>query len=680
MAASLPQSAALSDDAGVAVLYLVPAATTSAELQTHMADFVLTYGDATGLRADFVATYRLRNPGDAPLTVPLRLIPDPNLAAPNLPDPLQVALALDGQPLLLQPESDGGFSTSITLAADSQATARLSLGDLTFGNGEAAAVLPVVRYRAQTLFGWPGRTSLRVSVGVPDVIVADSWLRTTPAGWTFSAANAQETMIKWLYEAAWPNEPFVFRFVHPTAWRELRSRELAAAPDASPATFGVLGDQYQELYGVALAQSLDDTGLRFYGEALAAYTAGLTRAQLLGADAATLASLHSGMARLYRSRMVDADGRVAPQYVQLMVQSAGAAMGLLPADGATYRELAQWRADGLRQLIVEARQRGDWSSVLNLLDVVSALPAELAAPDLLADERRIATVQQALQLLRQGNREAAVALAGPELVEAASAATQAVLPIMASWQITTTIDAAGMTLVLTALPSPQEPVRARALLDDQMALWRSTDLPADTELSIAETTVNGLSALRMTMHLPDREAALSLAQSLPPLPDWALLRTVLQQLDPDYADDSTFLRRAPRVSQQFDFTNVAAQWQDAAAKVDAQADRLEAQSVVTSRDDVAVVEAALQASVQAVNYRNAADLWQTLIDGSWVVTELSLPDGFGSSRRTWLATVTTPPQLYSYQSSSVNPNGLLAVIFAVLGVLLLLAFILWRLL
>ena len=680
MAASLPQSAALSDDAGVAVLYLVPAATTSAELQTHMADFVLTYGDATGLRADFVATYRLRNPGDAPLTVPLRLIPDPNLAAPNLPDPLQVALALDGQPLLLQPESDGGFSTSITLAADSQATARLSLGDLTFGNGEAAAVLPVVRYRAQTLFGWPGRTSLRVSVGVPDVIVADSWLRTAPEGWTFSAANAQETMIKWLYEAAWPSEPFVFRFVHPTAWRELRSRELAAAPDASPATFGALGDQYQELYEVALAQSLDDTGLRFYSEALAAYTAGLMRAQLLGADAATLASLHSGMARLYRSRMVDADGRVAPQYVQLMVQSAGAAMGLLPADGATYRELAQWRADGLRQLIVEARQRGDWSSVLNLLDVVSALPAELAAPDLLADERRIATVQQALQLLRQGNRDAAIALAGPELVEAASAATQAVLPIMASWQITTTIDAAGMTLVLTALPSPQEPVRARALLDDQMALWRSTDLPADTELSIAETTVNGLSALRMTMHLPDREAALSLAQSLPPLPDWALLRTVLQQLDPDYADDSTFLRRAPRVSQQFDFTNVAAQWQDAAAKVDVQADRLEAQSAVTSRDDVAVVEAALQASVQAVNYRNAADLWQTLIDGSWVVTELSLPDGFGSSRRTWLATVTTPPQLYSYQSSSVNPNGLLAVIFAVLGVLLLLAFILWRLL
>ncbi|MEZ4718808.1 MAG: hypothetical protein R2851_22340 [Caldilineaceae bacterium] len=80
--------------------------------------------------------------------------------------------------------------------------------------------------------------------------------------------------------------------------------------------------------------------------------------------------------------------------------------------------MQQWRADGLRQLTAEGARRGDWTAVAALLDQMAMLPPGLVAPETLAEERQMATVQQALQLLQQGNREAATTLAGPDVVAA----------------------------------------------------------------------------------------------------------------------------------------------------------------------------------------------------------------------------------------------------------------------
>ncbi|MEZ4718809.1 MAG: hypothetical protein R2851_22345 [Caldilineaceae bacterium] len=80
-----------------------------------------------------------------------------------------------------------------------------------------------------------------------------------------------------------------------------------------------------------------------------------------------------------------------------------------------------------------------------------------------------------------------------------------------------------------------------------------------------------LDPLALAMTFPSRGAALVLAQSLPPSPDWALMRTLLQQIAPDWADRSGVLRRSMRVSQQYDLGVVARQWQEQADLLEQQA-------------------------------------------------------------------------------------------------------------
>ncbi|MEZ4718810.1 MAG: hypothetical protein R2851_22350 [Caldilineaceae bacterium] len=91
------------------------------------------------------------------------------------------------------------------------------------------------------------------------------------------------------------------------------------------------------------------------------------------------------------------------------------------------------------------------------------------------------------------------------------------------------------------------------------------------------------------------------------------------------------------------------------------------------------MEAALQAAVQAVNYRNAAQLWQNLLESAAVVTEMEAPDGFGVARRTWLTTLTAVP---APDASGQRPQscGHLFLLIAGVVVLLLVSGLLWRLL
>src|SRR5690606_592048 len=90
--------------------------------------------------------------------------------------------------------------------------------------------------------------SLRVQYIVPESVPADAWVEMRPAGWSYGRLNdLSATSIKWLYDASIPNEPFVFRFVSPQSWAQLREMQQAAVPGASASTFVRLGDLYRRM-------------------------------------------------------------------------------------------------------------------------------------------------------------------------------------------------------------------------------------------------------------------------------------------------------------------------------------------------------------------------------------------------------------------------------------------------
>src|SRR5690606_38696398 len=99
----------------------------------------------------------------------------------------------------------------------------------------------------------------------------------------------------------------------------------------------------------------------------------------------------------------------------LMTSEADLALaGLDPAD-PRHGELRQWQVEGLTLQLNDARNRRDWIAAFDVLERLSALPPDVVDPSMLAETSRALSVQQALQLLEEGDSDAAMRLAGPEI-------------------------------------------------------------------------------------------------------------------------------------------------------------------------------------------------------------------------------------------------------------------------
>src|SRR5690606_26586359 len=120
------------------------------------------------------------------------------------------------------------------------------------------------------------------------------------------------------------------------------------------------------------------------------------------------AALHIGLGDLYRRRLVEADAAQQVTYAQLLADAADQALAQIGPDDARHAELTQWQADGLQILLNQARSQRDWPRALQLIDRLAQLPGSPVNPEYLAEERRTILVQQALVLMEQGNREAAL--------------------------------------------------------------------------------------------------------------------------------------------------------------------------------------------------------------------------------------------------------------------------------
>jgi hypothetical protein len=653
-------------------LYLLPADSTNVVLETHLADLRVTLGEG-GASVVMDASYRLRNPTDNDVEMGLRLAPGGDQSVSGYQG---LALSANGEPLGLEAAGDGGFLSRVYIPADGRAAIRL-----VYQVGLGGNALVNLRY-APTVFNlWPGNISLRVQFIVPEGVPSDAWVEIRPGGWSYGLLDdLTATSVKWLYDGGIPADPFVFRFVAPGTWAQLREAQQAAVQGAPAAAFVRLGDVYRQM----ILEASEDQRARFYAQAVAAYAAGVTQAAPGGAPQ-DVAALHIGLASLYRDQVVAAtDPARTRDYAKLMVDEAAAALALLPADASRRAELGRWQVDGLTVLLTHVKKQRDWPQALALVEQLAALPPDVVDPALVAEERRGILVQQGLQFMAQGNREAALAIAGDQIAAEGLSPAPEAYPLFAGWQITVTATPDALALAAFGLTTAERHAAAYAALQEVVRQWEGGVAQAGDEgryvFTLQESNppqeAGGVAGAHLTVAFPRAANGALLARLLPPRVDWALLQTVLTQLAPSVERQTDLVWQQVTVSQPLDLRVTSDQWLGAATGLEEQATAFETAGAAQQAEDVAEAEGALRASIQAVNYRAVAGEWRRLARQSWLLYTVAVDDplatalGRPAPSRAWTVTPDSGPQMFVFQTQILNTNRALALgVLAVVGLL-----------
>jgi hypothetical protein len=527
---------------------------------------------------------------------------------------------------------------------------------------------------------------------VPEAIPSASWLEIAPDGWSYGVtSDPTEISIKWLYDASIPDTAFVLRFVAPGVWAQLTEAEQAAAPGSAPANFVRLGDLYRRLYRAAT-----DDGLRtrFYAQAVAAYSAGLQS----GAAAAApqdQAALHTGLAQLYRDRLVEAEAGAQREYAQILVDETGAALALLPADDARRAELAQWQADGLAILLGDARRRGDWPEALALVDQMAQLPAGVVDLAKTAAERRAILLQQALALMEQGNREAALAVAGDQIATEEVATPADALPLFASWNVTVTAQPDALRLEAFGLTTEARHAEALAALQEVVRMWEQGVAQAERGRSGYAFDVTDVqppqesgspSGAALTVEFPLAANGFLLARLLPQRADWAFLQTLLTQLAPTTSRTRELVWEQITLSQPMNLAPATSQWLGVASGLEQEAAGFEAAGASGNAGDPDGAARALRAQVQAVNYRAAAAEWRRLAEQSWLLFNFEAADPLFDAlnreqpQRSWVVTGASPSQMFVLRAQVLDTTRMMALGASAFMALIAAAGVLWWLL
>lgn len=661
---------------GAPILLLAPTEPTTVELHTHTADFQIS--DAEGnVALTLAAFYRLKNPGSVPLNLALKLVDITGNPLAELPPSLE--LTLNEQPTGLLFVDDLGYTLQVPVAGEERVDLQLRYTVVL-----TPTLLTTLHYDSAPLAAWPGQTpsSLRVSFALPATLPMESWLQVAPPGWRFTeAANSGEPLLRWLYDNRLPDQPFVFQFIHPTTWQQLEQARASATTDGPASSYLALGNLYQQLYQ-ATTGALQD---RFYAQALAAYSAGVTNAANSTAAPGEQAALQAGLAKLYRQRAIGASGAVNQEYMDLMSSAAAAALTGLPTAAPERQELLQWQVEALTLALNSAREHRDWQQAFQTLDQLATLPPDAVSPTAVEESRRAVMVQQALQFLEEGNANAARALAGPAIQADELLPPPNARPLFTHWQVTMTIQPDATVLTFIGLPSPEQQAVAEAAFTTLIEHWRGNGLPAGFAVEWSQQaalTAGGSAPLRLQLAVPTTTSGQALANALPLGADWALLRTLLAQLSPQLVEQAGLFRQSIQISQPLEVRGVGDEWLAVANMLESEATRLEAQSPTLNlaNRDASSAETALRVRIQAANYRHTAQQWRTLARTSLIRAILTAPIGLQTISRSWLATVETPTQTLELQAEATSVSRLLGgALVTVLG-LFMLSGVLWWLL
>ncbi|MCE7983255.1 MAG: hypothetical protein DYG89_18940 [Caldilinea sp. CFX5] len=659
-------------------LLITPLEATRVQLQMHAADFY--FDDSSGnLILAVESRYRLKNNStEEPATVALRIAP---MIAADASAPVEgLSLLADNRPVSLAPGDAGIYTAQVEISADARTDLLLA-----YTVDMQQQKLPLLEYVVVGLQRWSGSPSLRVTATVPGSITQPSWLRIGPDGWHFFAEDADRLGAKWLYDAKQPDAPFILHFIHPALWSQLNQLTQRTQSDATVSDFAQLGDLYQQLVMAAMAENAPGAVReRFYAQALAAYTTGIDRLAAT-APPAELATLYTGLATLYRSRIADGAGAV---YAMPLAEATQAALDRLPADDARRRELTQWLADGLQVLLTEAQQRQDWQNALRLADQLAALPSDVVDSITLAKTKRLLLVQQALQLLAEDNRAAATALGGDELRDPSLLPPPSADTLFSRWSVTVTITPQQQQVEIVGQPIKERVDDATAAFTALADLWQTvagrgatfvvTQAAAPAAAGEANSGAQASTPLQMVLTGPPTRTFADFVNLIPPRADWALLRTLLEQLQPTIAQERAWLDRRWTITQFLALAAAAEQWQGMATTLERQATQFEAESAGFDTTDAVGAENALRARVQAANYRSAAQQWQKLTRDSLVAVRFT--GQTGTQERTWLLTPVSPAQQLALTIQPASSWGAVTMaVFAFIGLFLLTAFLWWLL-
>jgi hypothetical protein len=659
-------------------LYLLPrdAANNIVIVDSHIAT-LRVIDDASGPQLSVNAIYRLRNPGNNGVTLPLMLFPGGDQSLSGFQN---LSLTQNQQALLLQPGDGGGYLSQIELGAGERATLILQY-QVALGNQSLATV----RYAPAILNGWEGNISLRVELELPSSIPAESWIEISPSDWRYSVVTDPSIMgLRWLYDIAAPEEPIRLRFITPRIWAELRAAEGAATSSAAVSAFVRLGDLYRELVTIAPNEAARQ---RFYAQAIAAYSGGINSTAFALASPAERASLHIGLADLYRRRLVEV-GSEQGLYADLMVTQIENALAILPGDDPRVTELRQWQTDGWKLQLDDALARRDWPAALTIVEELALLPAEVMAPAVVEENRRFILIQQALELMDQGNRAAAVAIAGDQIASDALIPPPQAASLFTGWQITVTATPDNMQMVALATTQPERHAEAMAALEEVVNLWQNgTEGEAYTfTLDEIPAEVNMQTGARLSITFPPGGNGFLLSSLLPPRTDYALLRGLLTQLSPTIERANGILWQQVEMRQPINLTTVVNEWNNVASNLETQAAEFEAQSENVNADETASAEAALTAQLQATNYRATAGEWRRLARQSSLLLRFQINDPVftrfkgESPTRAWTITAAAPSQTFVFQTQVLNLSRLFIYLALGLVVIVSIAGVLWGLL
>lgn len=644
--------------------FVLPTENGSISLSAHIVELSAFDNGENGVGVSAVARFRLKN---SALTSAFTIV---RFSSPvNAALPADLAVTMDGVPANVYVTDGGGLALNVELAAEGSTELQL-----TYSLSLPKTAIQAIRYPAALLTNWQQRISMSVRIQLPESVVAESVVQIAPDDWIFPTDAGQSYAVRWLYDGVPSEQPFSVAFIQPALWGEIvQARQAAMAGSVSD--YLRLGDIYASLLG----ETTGDLRQSFYAQTLAAYNDGIQHSP----DPGLSADLQQRIAQIYRSQIVNGSGVINPDYAQLTVNAVDAALATLAPEDGRRTELLQWRTDALSVLFNEARQRNDWLAARQILEQLGSTAEQNGNSKFVAEARRRLVVQQALQLLEDGNRHAAITLAGQEIGAAELRAPAELTSLFESWQVTATISPAGTEVDWIGVPAAEQSTVAAAALQELLAAWKTRTANQGYQFSLAPLPVLADGATqpsRLTIRLPAGASGVPLVEATPLRTDWALFRLLLTQLTAQIEQSPQLFRQELIIRLNIDLRTAADQWNTMAANLEQRAALFETQASAGSAQSDADAEALLRARIQLANYRGAAKVWSSLARNSAITVKLTANSQTQEQSRTWLMTPTAPAQTMQLDAAIVNWGRVLAAFAVALFALFITAGVLWWLL
>lgn len=640
-------------------LPVVTPANGAVTLHTHIATIAFE-SDAQGTAIlSLNASYDLRNESREPIQLPLRIA--------NA-DPVELILSVNGASLPVAVSDNGEASAQVVVPAGGAAQLALAVRRSLAGSDVAQ-----INYPTELLRQWRGQRSIRIEVKPGATLENSAWLRIEPDSWVY-APFADAIELEWMFEGAIPPR-VLFETVTPSAWQELRQLTSAASA-AAPAAYAALAERYQRVAIAAAQVGNQAAEERFWGQAVAAYTEGIRQAEAAGVSPVEVAGLHAGLASLYRTRIAGTDSAL---YAQAMTAEAALALRGVMVDDPRRAELEQWQIDGLRLMLADLRRRGDIPGALALIEQLRTLPgAEGSGGAFLEQERQALIVQQAVQLVEEGDRSTALELAGDLINTPTLQPPAEYRNLFTRWNVFATVSVDDVEVRVDVHLNLERADEAQAVLDEIVHTWRTTPALRALDPQIRRAPPEDESSIvELSLRIPTGDNGLALARTLPSSTEWALLRQFLSQLGPQIRTQTNGIWQRVQVSQPLDLRTAGEEWRRIAVELERQAETFEQQA---TQAGAATMQASQEARLRAANYRYTAQAWRDLAQNSQVMMSLSTPGATGDATRTWMVTVNSPPQMLNVQVDAISPARVLLAGLIALSAISGLAVLLWRLL